>query len=180
MFKIAASAVGLHALEKSNTRDKIWTCAEKCLKLLPLPIGLRERELLNYLSKINFGGLKGIQTLTRSLQDFYAVGLHHQPGKNWLSKAGFTPARVSFSQSFQHQKTLRVSSASATSTWKINTDGEIRTHIKLFLKQSPPHLGYVGAKIINWKDWSGRLDSNQRTQVSKTCPYNHLRNAQKK
>ncbi len=43
------------------------------------------------------GGLKGIQTLTRSLQDFYAVELHHQPEK-LVSKAGFSPARVSFSQ----------------------------------------------------------------------------------
>ena len=25
------------------------------------------------------GGLKGIQTLTKSVQDFYAVWLHHQP-----------------------------------------------------------------------------------------------------
>ena len=37
--------------------------------------------IANCKSKIKnrFGGLKGIQTLTRSLQDFYALGLHHQP-----------------------------------------------------------------------------------------------------
>jgi hypothetical protein len=38
-------------------------------------------------------------------------------------------------------------SVSATSTWKINTDGEIRTHITTFLKRVPlAELGYVGVK----------------------------------
>ncbi len=31
------------------------------------------------LHRQEFGGLGGIQTLTRSLQDFYALRLHHQP-----------------------------------------------------------------------------------------------------
>ena len=42
---------------------------------------LNKDPIQNPKSKIQnqFGGLKGIQTLTRSLQDFYAVKLHHQP-----------------------------------------------------------------------------------------------------
>ena len=34
-----------------------------------------------------------------------------------------------------------------TNPKKIGTDGEIRTHINLFLKQVPCHLGYVGKMI---------------------------------
>lgn len=44
---------------------------KKFLKLLPLPFGLRERD--------KFGGSKGIQTLTGSLQNFYAVSYITNP-----------------------------------------------------------------------------------------------------
>jgi hypothetical protein len=69
------------------------------------------------------GGLKGIQTLTRSLQDFYAVELHHQPEMKLVSKAGFSPARVSFSQS--RIRFARLFLFPPLRREKINTDGEI-------------------------------------------------------
>ena len=47
----------------------------------------------------------------------------------------FSPLRVS---SFRHSDILG----------KLNTDGEIRTHITLFLRQVPLPLGYVGAKYF--------------------------------
>ena len=50
-----------------------------------------------------FGGSEGIQTLTRSVQDFYAVNYITNP--------------------------------------KFGTDGEIRTHITLFLRQVPLAVG---------------------------------------
>lgn len=70
-----------------NARGKIRTCAEKRLKLSPFPIGLRERIG-------NAGGLKGIQTLTKSVQDFYAVRLHHQP-ENRIGVEGGIHTRTS-------------------------------------------------------------------------------------
>jgi hypothetical protein len=68
MFKTVASAVGLHAHRR--------------ILDFGLPIldwKTFQSQIQNLKSKIALGGLKGIQTLTKSVQDFYAVRLHHQP-----------------------------------------------------------------------------------------------------
>jgi hypothetical protein len=46
----------------------------------PLSFGLQDRRSVIQLSYIaEFGGLGGVQTLTRSLQDFYAIGYITSP-----------------------------------------------------------------------------------------------------
>ena len=50
----------------------------------PLSTGLQDRRSgfqLSYIARSEFGGLGGIQTLTRSLQDFYALGYITSPRK---------------------------------------------------------------------------------------------------
>ena len=48
----------------------------------PLSTGLQDRRSgfqLSYIARSEFGGLGGSQTLTRSLQDFYALGYITSP-----------------------------------------------------------------------------------------------------
>ena len=72
---------------------------------------------------MKIGGLKGIQTLTRSLQDFYALRLHHQP-ENKIGVEGGIFTRTSLVLTRQGL-TLCVSSFRHFDVKNKNTDGEI-------------------------------------------------------
>lgn len=75
-------------------------------------------------------------------------------------------------------------SVTSSARKKIDTDGEIRTHTNLFLRQA--HLPIVLRRLKRFEasnlesNWSGRQDSNLRTLAPKASPYRRLRNAQKK
>lgn len=70
------------------TRGKIWTFTWTILKTVASAVGLHARVIgkkcvliRNPYTEIpnQNSGAKGIWTLTKSLQDFYAAGLHHHP-----------------------------------------------------------------------------------------------------
>ena len=93
---------------------------------------------LGYASRLKIGGLKGIQTLTRSLQDFYALRLHHQPEKSWCRRRDFHPH-----ESRSHKAGLNLVRLiiSPLRPRNFNTDGEIWTHITTLLRRVPLAVG---------------------------------------
>ena len=103
---------------------------KKLLKLSSLPFGLHARN--------KFGGSEGIQTLTRSLQNSYAVNYITNPRIKFGVEDGILTRTSHVLTKHLHLKALRVSFHSATSTEKIvGADGEIRTHINEFLRLAP-------------------------------------------
>ena len=102
-------------------------------------------------------GVKGIWTLTRSLQDFYAVSYIISP-KNWCRRRDLHPHE---SSSHKVLALARLLIPPLRRIEKSNTDGEIRTHITLFLKQVPLSVGLRRRKKI----WNLRFQIPNRILV---------------
>ena len=108
MFKIAASAVGLHARnEKLILAARFELAHKRFLKPLPLPVGLREQNENWWTERDSnpyekFAGLLCCQ-------------LHYQPEKNGVEDGILTRTSHVLTKPL-HLKALRVSFHSATST----------------------------------------------------------------
>ena len=115
-----------------NTRGKIWTYTEKFLKLLPLPIGLREQKKL-----VDWKGFKPLREVCKTSM---LSLLHHQPEKVGVEGGIHTRTSLVLTK-FRLRKLCASLSVPPLRREKINTDGEIWTHITLFLKQVPLAVG---------------------------------------
>ena len=90
----------------------------------------------------------GIQTLTESLQAFYAVKLHHQPVTEIGVEGGIsTRTSLVLTKFCSRLNFVRLATVPPLRHRKIGTDGEIRTRNNSFLRRVPLPFGYVGGKI---------------------------------